>query len=196
MINYEDNIGKNIKEVRLERALSQEALAKLCEFSNTTLSAYENGRKIPNLVTIAKIAKNLDVSIERLYYGDEDNAFISSEPDEGKRIVNSIYYLWSVGVITYYENLVPGIAQFMFDQSSELKGMYIYINQFSSQIKRLIVALSEFKSRKETFSNPEQYLEMLLSSVATEINNEIQKNEKELAQRKKVLKELKETPNA
>ncbi len=176
MISYEDNIGKNIKDVRLERALSQESLAKLCEFSNTTLSAYENGRKIPNLVTIAKIAKNLNVSIERLYYGDEDNAFISLEPDEGKRIVNSIYYLWSVGVITYYENIMPGVPYFGVDQSSELKGMYIYINQFGSQIRRLILALNEFKTRKETFSDPERYLGMLLSSVATEINNEIQKN--------------------
>ncbi len=172
MINYEENIGKNIKEVRIERALSQEALAKLCEFSNTTLSAYENGRKIPNLMTIAKIAKNLNVTIERLYYGDENIAFISSEPDEGKRIVNSIYYLWSLGIISYYENFMP---QYGYDQSNEIKGMYILINQFSLQIKRLILALNEFKSKKETFSNPDQYLEILLSSVATEINNEIQR---------------------
>ena len=160
--------------------MSQEALANMCEFSNTTLSAYENGRKIPNLVTIAKIAKNLDVSIERLYYGDEDNAFVSSEPNAGKRIVNAIYYLWSVNVILYYENPMPGISRFADDQSEELKGMYIYINQFGQQIKRLILALNEFKVKKETFSNPEQYLEMLLSSVATEINNEIQKNGKSL----------------
>lgn len=85
MNDYETMIGKNIKEVRNQRQLSQETLATACGFSNTTLSAYENGRKIPNLVTIAKIAKQLNVSIERLYYGDENNAFIISAPDEGKK---------------------------------------------------------------------------------------------------------------
>ena len=85
MVRYEDSIGKNIKAVRLERELSQETLANACGFSNTTLSAYENGRKLPNLITIAKIAKQLNVSIERLYYGDENSAFIISAPDEGKK---------------------------------------------------------------------------------------------------------------
>ena len=87
MDKYEKNIGSNIREVRLERKLSQEKLADMCDFSNTTLSAYENSRKIPNLTTIAKIAKQLNVSIERLYYGDENSAFINSEPNEGKKIV-------------------------------------------------------------------------------------------------------------
>ena len=45
-MNYDDNIGKNIREVRLEKKLSQEELARKCGFSNTTLSAYENSRKI------------------------------------------------------------------------------------------------------------------------------------------------------
>ena len=75
-MNYDDNIGKNIREVRLEKGFSQEELARNCGFSNTTLSAYENRRKIPNLTTIAKIAKELDVTIERLYYGDENISFI------------------------------------------------------------------------------------------------------------------------
>ena len=76
MDRFEKKIGENIRDVRQEKKLSQDALAKKCGFSNTTLSSYENSRKIPSLSTIAKIAKNLDVSIERLYYGDDNNAFI------------------------------------------------------------------------------------------------------------------------
>lgn len=91
MNKLEEGIGKNIREVRLEHGLSQETLAEKCGFSNTTLSAYENSRKIPNLTTIAKIAKQLNVRIERLYYGDENSSFIESESDDGKKIVNSIY---------------------------------------------------------------------------------------------------------
>ncbi len=92
MSTLEKMIGKHIREIRTERGLSQEALAEMCGFSNTTLSSYENGRKNPSLDTIAIIAKKLKVSIERLYYGDENNSFIISEPDEGKKIVNSVYF--------------------------------------------------------------------------------------------------------
>ena len=119
MDKREKMIGKHIREVRLEKKLSQEALADKCGFSNTTLSSYENNRKTPSLSTIAKIAKKLGVSIERLYYGDENNAFIISEPDGGKKIVNSVYFLWKSGVIYYFENYMSGIISAEFLQSDE-----------------------------------------------------------------------------
>ena len=56
-VTYEEKIGGNIREVRLQKRYSQEKLAGLCGISNTTLSAYENSKKIPNLTTVAKIAK-------------------------------------------------------------------------------------------------------------------------------------------
>ena len=77
----------NKLKVRNERGLSQEKLAERCNISNTTLSMYENSKKIPSLSTIAKIAKSLGVSIERLYYGDENSSFINSEPDLGKKLL-------------------------------------------------------------------------------------------------------------
>ena len=90
-MDYTQSIRKNIREVRNEKGLSQQALAEKCGFSNTTLSSYENSKKIPGLVTIATIAQNLGVSIERLYYGDENNAFINSVSDDGRKIVNSVF---------------------------------------------------------------------------------------------------------
>lgn len=178
MVRYEDSIGKNIKAVRLERELSQETLANACGFSNTTLSAYENGRKLPNLITIAKIAKQLNVSIERLYYGDENSAFINSAPDEGKKIVNSIYYLWRTGIISYYDNYFSGMELQDYHQAKEPHGIYLHLDKFGGPIKRLIQSLNEFNGKRETYSDPEKYLDLLLSSVATEINNTIKESEK------------------
>lgn len=174
MVSYEELIGTNIREVRLERKLSQEALAKACGFSNTTLSAYENGRKTPSLTTIAKIAKELKVTIERLYYGDESSAFIISAPNEGRKIVNSIYYLWSEGIISYSENYISGMEFNEYHELNEPRGVFLHLESFSGPIKRLILSLNEFESKKETYQDQEKYLELLLSSVATEINNEIE----------------------
>lgn len=169
MDKHEKNIGKNIREVRLERGLSQEKLAAMCDFSNTNLSMYENSRKIPNLTTIAKIAKQLNVSIERLYYGDENSAFINSELDEGKKIVNSIYYLWETGIISYFERYNSEYD--ILDERFKPQGVYLSLDKYTVPIKRFIYSLNDYKENKETFSNPEQYLEMLKTSVATEINN-------------------------
>ena len=123
MSTYEDNIGSNIREVRQKRRYSQEKLAELCGISNTTLSAYENSKKIPNLTTVAKISRSLGVSIERLYYG-EKAVQVNDEPDEGKRIVNAVYTLWSLGVISYYESYTAGVM-IHYDQSEAIGTMLV-----------------------------------------------------------------------
>ena len=184
MVNYEENIGINIRTVRLEKGLSQEALASECGFSNTTLSAYENGRKTPNLKTIAKIAKQLNVSIERLYYGDENIAFITAAPDEGKKIVNSIYYLWKEDIISYYDNYISSTNFQDYCQDREPKGAYLQLYKFRNPIKRLILALNEFQHNKDTYPDQEKYLELILASVATEINNNIEQERRFLEKKR------------
>lgn len=173
MSTYEDNLGSNIREVRQKRRFSQEKLAELCGISNTTLSAYENSKKIPNLTTVAKISRSLGVSIERLYYG-EKAVQVNDEPDEGKRIVNAVYTLWSLGVISYYESYTAGVM-IHYDQSETI-GTMLVLNKFKDQIRRLIGLLDEFKIRRNTYPDPQKYLEMVLASVATEINEEIVRN--------------------
>lgn len=178
-MNYEDTIGKNIRDVRALKHMSQQAVADKCGFSNTILSQYENGKKVPNLITTAKIAKALDVSIDRLYYGDENNAFINSESDDGRKIVNSIYLLWSKGVINYYENYVYGpraYEEMLGHHNSERAGVFLYLIEYEAPIKRLILSLNEFKQKEGTYSDPDGYLEMLFNSVAAEINSEMKKD--------------------
>ena len=191
MENYEAGIGGNIKEVRHGLGYSQEKLADMCEISNSTLSAYENSRKIPNLITIAKIAKALGVSIERLYYGDENIAFVNSVPDEGRRIVNCVYVLWDLGVIQYYENFMSVGMSLGYPGEGERKGFFLNIARYSMSIRRLINSLNEYRSRENTYAEPEKYLEILLSSVATEINHEIEKDRED----EKLREEKAETKN-
>jgi transcriptional regulator with XRE-family HTH domain len=177
MNNYEEQIGGNIREVRLELGYSQDKLAKMCEISSSTLSAYENSKKIPNLITIAKIAKALEVSIERLYNGDENISFVKAVPDEGRKIVNCIYVLWKLGVISYYENFMSIGRYIEHPGRPSENGFFLAINKYSWSIKRLITSLNEYRKMEETYDEPDKYLEMVLSSVAKEINNEIEKKD-------------------
>ena len=128
---------------------------------------------IVNLTAVAKISRSLGVSIERLYYG-EKAVQVNDEPDEGKRIVNAVYTLWSLGVISYYESYTAGVM-IHYDQSEAI-GTMLVLNKFKDQIRRLIGLLDEFKIRRNTYPDPQKYLEMVLASVATEINEEIVRN--------------------
>ncbi len=185
MEKYEAQIGGNIKEIRVGLGYSQEKLAKMCAISNSTLSAYENSKKIPNLITIAKIAKALGVSIERLYYGDENISFINAVPDDGRKIVNCIQVLWNLGVINNHEDFIASGTSFKYTDCADKNNYSLDVFKYPISIRRLIKLLNEYRSRERTYEEPEKYLEMQLQSVATEINNEIEaKNETEHQKKK------------
>jgi transcriptional regulator with XRE-family HTH domain len=60
-------IGDNIKKFRKKKGLSQDKLARAADIPYTTLIKIEsNIVKKPSVQNIAKIAKALDVSIEKL----------------------------------------------------------------------------------------------------------------------------------
>ena len=168
-MSFEEYIGENIKSVRKEQNLSQQQVAERSGMSNTMISEYERGNKIPNLVTTAKIASALNVSIDRLYYGDENNAFINTASDDGRKIVNAVYLLWEKGVVWYHENMQYGVPPIM----DENNGFFLFVSKYQEQIKRLIASLNDYKDKQDTFPDPDAYLEMILSSVASDINRTI-----------------------
>ncbi len=59
-------LGKKIKKLRLERSLSQIALAKRAGVSQPYIVALEKGRENPTLHTLMKLAKALKVTVVKL----------------------------------------------------------------------------------------------------------------------------------
>jgi transcriptional regulator with XRE-family HTH domain len=175
-INYEDLIGKNIKKARLEKGWSQDKLGKKSDVANTVISSYENGSKTPGLSTVVRIAKELDVSIDSLIYGDESESFINTAPNKGRKIVNSVYVLWEQGVIYYLWHNDPYSIGIPFEGDSLRTGAYLGLRKYIDPINRLLHSLEEYASKKETFPDPDAHLESILSSVANEINSMIEKD--------------------
>ena len=56
-------IGERIRELRLKSKLSQSELSTDAYLSKNQLGRLERGEHIPNIVTLYKIAKALDVNI-------------------------------------------------------------------------------------------------------------------------------------
>lgn len=58
--------GPRVKELRIEKGLSQEALAQRAGISFSTVNKVENRRKSPTLATLDKLAEALGVDTKEL----------------------------------------------------------------------------------------------------------------------------------
>ena len=59
-------IGKAIKQNRLERKISQTALANAIGVTHAAISYWENGVNIPNISDCWKMAEFMNISIDEL----------------------------------------------------------------------------------------------------------------------------------
>jgi transcriptional regulator with XRE-family HTH domain len=60
-------IGKNIKNIRTKRGMTQLDLAAECGFEKSTLGRIEIGSTNPTVKTLFKIAKALEVNLTDLF---------------------------------------------------------------------------------------------------------------------------------
>lgn len=61
------NLANNIIRLRKQKGLSQEKLARLSDVANNTIIKMETGENDnPTLETLRKVAKALDVSVDKL----------------------------------------------------------------------------------------------------------------------------------
>ena len=66
MDNKVIKFGKNLKEIRLKKDLSQGDLARILSVHRSYISGLERGRRNPSLLTVHKVAKALGVSTNEL----------------------------------------------------------------------------------------------------------------------------------
>lgn len=62
-----------IEEIRKERGIRQEELAKMLGVSRQTISSLETGRYNPSIFLAYKIAKLFDMSIEDVFIFEEED---------------------------------------------------------------------------------------------------------------------------
>lgn len=62
-----DTIGKNIRKYRIEKDLSQEKLAVLCDMEPTSISRYEAGLVDISVSSVAIIAEALELEIKLFF---------------------------------------------------------------------------------------------------------------------------------
>lgn len=71
-MNLNEIIGKNLKELRIRKNLSQEELAKEIGISSSNLREIEYGSGNPTILTIERIAEGLNITTSVLVSSDMD----------------------------------------------------------------------------------------------------------------------------
>ena len=59
-------LAERIKIIRLEKKISQEALANKCNFDRTYISMLERAKRNPSYLNLLKLSKGLNISISNL----------------------------------------------------------------------------------------------------------------------------------
>jgi transcriptional regulator with XRE-family HTH domain len=65
--DLKNKLGLRIKALRLERNMTQNALAIECDFEKASMSRIESGQANPTISTLFKISNALDVKISELF---------------------------------------------------------------------------------------------------------------------------------
>lgn len=71
-IKEEDTVKNRLEELRKERGIKQEDLASALEVSRQTIGSLENGRYNPSILLAFKIARYFGMTIEEIFFYEED----------------------------------------------------------------------------------------------------------------------------
>lgn len=119
------NIGQNITNLRKEKELTQEELAKLINVSPKTISSYETNRSIPNIETLILLANALNTNINIILGLNNDNANIINKAYQKKNSKDNIIKIILIAII-----LIVPIAFFWY-------AGYISIAAFAARLYNL-----------------------------------------------------------
>ncbi len=75
------DFAQNLKKYRLAKGLSQEELSRRATVHVVQFSRYERGHSVPSIEVVQKLAEALDVSIDTLVYGDQNDQIERSTND-------------------------------------------------------------------------------------------------------------------
>ena len=152
------DISRNIKQARIEKGMTQREVSRKADISISQLSAYENGKQVPGLTTLAKLATALGTSLDRLYFGRPSEAFLNETADFGETVVNCFLRLRELGVVSDVQYSEGG------------GGGTVYLVSCGYELNRMFSQIREYEYRKAFYPDGDSYLEQIYKSVANEIN--------------------------
>lgn len=139
-------VSKNLKKIRTEKKLTQDALAEKLHVTRQAISNWENDKTKPDIESLEMLAEVLEVDIEELIYGEKKEVIISQDKTKQKnRIKITLAVVGSIFVASGLAILFFGFWQ---DFSISLQTAFSVIPMLAGQA----VALYTYLKRKDSLS--------------------------------------------
>ncbi len=101
-------VSKNLKKIRTEKKLTQDALAEKIHVTRQAISNWENDKTKPDIESLEMLAKVLEVDIEELIYGEKKEVIISQDKTKQKNrikitlaVVGSIFVASGLSILFF-----------------------------------------------------------------------------------------------
>ncbi len=105
-------IDKKLKEARVNSGLTQEQVAERIMVSRQTISNWENGKSLPDIVSVMNMSDLYQISLDELLKGDQKMKEKMEKDVNGakcnKRLILTTAILVSVVSITYLISIFVG----------------------------------------------------------------------------------------
>ncbi|MBQ8444148.1 MAG: helix-turn-helix transcriptional regulator [Clostridia bacterium] len=110
MEEKENQFSKNLVALRKARGLTQYQLAEQLNYSDKTISKWENGDALPDTPTLYQLSRFFEVSMDSLYNGNpiQDQASVGKEKSRAKWnkltiALLAVLVVWAVVVFAYVQ---------------------------------------------------------------------------------------------
>ena len=127
-------IGGFLRELRTERALTQEQLAELLGVTNRSVSRWENGRNMPDFDLLMELSRRYDVSVEEILDGERRAEIAASESGDALQKVADYGNMEKLVYSGRVRMLLIIAAAAMFAghliDVLELDGFYLHLREF------------------------------------------------------------------
>ena len=109
-----------LKQLRLNKNISQEAIAKVFMTSRSTYAKWENGIRLPDRTSLELIAKYFDITIEELFDNKETTNLAIKTNDR----LNDL----TVGLITIASSLATCFISLLYFFKIGIDHLFIILN--------------------------------------------------------------------
>lgn len=175
-----NQLGKRIKDIRVNICgKTMEEFGKLVDSGKSNVSRWERGENVPNDLTLKKIAKLGNVSVEELLYGDVKNYFYNIIRDNSKEFYEKLdgkspLKLFNAFYDTIGEAIQAGNPYYP-EPDDVLKFFHTFIDSQQKGVDKLMLAYKLFQSREllKKLIDPlkDESLKTYLNGILKEMNS-------------------------
>ena len=124
-------VSKNLKKIRTEKKMTQDALAERIHVTRQAISNWENDKTKPDIESLEMLAEVLEVDIEELIYGEKKAVIVSQDKTKQKNRIKITLAI--VGSILVASGLAILFFGFWQDFSISLQTAFSVIPMLAGQ---------------------------------------------------------------